>query len=553
MSKPERESAGLDDPYTRSSDFLLPPCGVWATLRQLGPGIILVGGIVGSGELIMTTRLGAIAGFGLLWFVLLSCFIKVVVQAELARHTISSGETFLTVFNKLPGPAVRRPVWLTLSWMSVVLVASTIALSVYVQLESVWKTWWIAAAFAGVVVVAAVLGGWIISRNFGHAHAGLSSGEVRSRRPRVNWFTWLWLASMLLIFVNSAAILGGAGQAVEMALPDWFGENGSAVWAIILAVVAASLLLSGTYSVLEKTLIVMVVTFTLLTVVCTVLLQWTGYAVTWADVRHGLSMSIPHPMSTTLGLTALGMFAGTGVAFGEMWIYTYWCVEKGYARNVGDTLAGPQWAHRARGWIGVMYADVLVTMMIYTVTTVCFYVLGCAILHTGNIDPEGPQTISVLSTAYSGSLGNWAATLFVVGAFFVLFTTVLAGVAGTSRLMADALAVIGIIDSSDYHARLRFIRVFVVVSLAMSCIAYWLFQDPPAMLAVTSALIGALMYPILGLGVLYLRHCRVDRRIVPGRLATVWLWICGISLALISPGGVLLALAIENGWILIGK
>lgn len=48
-----------------------PPASWGATLRHLGPGIILVGAIVGSGELIMTTKLGAEAGFVLLWFVIL--------------------------------------------------------------------------------------------------------------------------------------------------------------------------------------------------------------------------------------------------------------------------------------------------------------------------------------------------------------------------------------------------------------------------------------------------------------------------------------------------
>jgi hypothetical protein len=83
------ESVGAD-PYVRSADqFQEPPTSLRATLRHLGPGIILVGAIVGSGEFIMTTKLGAEAGFVLLWFVLLSCIVKVIVQAELARFTIS--------------------------------------------------------------------------------------------------------------------------------------------------------------------------------------------------------------------------------------------------------------------------------------------------------------------------------------------------------------------------------------------------------------------------------------------------------------------------------
>ena len=74
------------DLYARDAEtFLEPPRGLRSTLRYLGPGFILVGSIVGSGELIMTTKLGAQAGFALLWFVLISCVIKTVVQAELGR------------------------------------------------------------------------------------------------------------------------------------------------------------------------------------------------------------------------------------------------------------------------------------------------------------------------------------------------------------------------------------------------------------------------------------------------------------------------------------
>ena len=57
------------------------------------------------------------------------------------------------------------------------------------------------------------------------------------------------------------------------------------------------------------------------------------------------------------------------------------------------------------------------------------------------------------------------------------------------------------------------------------------------------------MYPALGLGVIYLRHKRLDPRIAPGRLTTAWLWFCGVGLAVISPGGVLLAVAIDAGWL----
>ena len=48
--------------------------------------MILAASIVGSGELIATTTLGAEVGFTALWIIVISCLIKPAVQAELGRH-----------------------------------------------------------------------------------------------------------------------------------------------------------------------------------------------------------------------------------------------------------------------------------------------------------------------------------------------------------------------------------------------------------------------------------------------------------------------------------
>ena len=535
----------VTDPYARNTDdYREPPRGFWATARHLGPGMILVGSIVGSGELILTTKLGAMAGFVLLWFVLLSCFVKAVVQAELTRHTIASGQTFLTVFNAMPGPAAPRPGWLTLPWMAVLVLASIVAVAAFVRLDPASQTTTAALLISACVGVVCVVAAWILRR----------TGE-ESRRPvrrKMNWFTWVWLAATLLIFVNSGAILGGVGQVVEMAFPGLLGEGGARYWSFLIAILSAALLLGGTYASMEKMFVILVAVFTGLTVACTVILQWTGYAVSWSQLASGLSLDVPNEITTALVLTALAMYAGTGVAFGEIWIYTYWCVEKGYARNTGRIQPGAAWAKRAKGWIRVMYTDVLVTMVVYTVSTVCFYLLGAAILYAKGLNPDGRETIVILSLMYTESFGDWAATLFLVGSFFVLLTTVMSGAAGHSRFLADSMAVIGLIDPADYGARLRFIRAFVVLSLVIYSIAYWLFENPPQMLLITSSLIAAVMFPVLGLGVLYLRHRKLDSRLVPGPLITGWLWVCAIVLAIVSPGGVLIALAIQAGWLSFG-
>ena len=547
MTNTEQPQSVLD-PYSRSEEtFREPPQKLGSVLKHLGPGMILLGAIVGSGELIMTTKLGAEAGFFMLWLVFVSCFGKFVVQAELTRHTISSGKTFLQVFCNLPGPRFQRPDWLSLEWLSIVVVLFFTGLGVYTLLGE-RRTALSELGIGGAVVVGALISATVIAANRRRGKPGLFRVETNNPAPTVNWFMCLWLITSLLFFINGGAILGGAGQALQLAFPDLLGASGSTKWAVISAMVCGAILISGRYSVLERISLGLVGTFTATTIACTILLQWTGFAVTPEDLVEGLSLTFPSPLATGVALTALAMYAGTGIAWGEMCSYTYFCVEKGYARFTGANVPGPEWSRRARGWIRVMYTDVLLALGIYTVGTVCFYLLGATILNRMEVNPEGPKTLATLSLVYTESLGSWAATLFVVGSFVVLFSTVLSGAAGFSRLIADTFGILGFYDPGDYPARLKMIRILVVVSLGLYSFSYSLFENPPLMLMISS-MIAVFMYPIQGLGALYLRYRDVDKRILPGQLITGWLWICGIAMALLSPGAALLALAISQGWV----
>ena len=49
-----------------------PPTKFRSILTKIGPGLIIAGSIVGSGELIATTSTGAEAGFTLLWLITVS-------------------------------------------------------------------------------------------------------------------------------------------------------------------------------------------------------------------------------------------------------------------------------------------------------------------------------------------------------------------------------------------------------------------------------------------------------------------------------------------------
>ena len=101
-----------------------PPRSFGATLRRLGPGMIIAGSIVGSGELIATTKVGAEAGFWLLWLILLGCVIKVFTQVEFGRHTIAWSETPLKALNGVPGPRWKVN-WIVWYWAVMTLLIIT--------------------------------------------------------------------------------------------------------------------------------------------------------------------------------------------------------------------------------------------------------------------------------------------------------------------------------------------------------------------------------------------------------------------------------------------
>lgn len=100
-----------------------PPRTFIQCLRHLGPSLILTAGIVGSGELIVTTTLGARLGLIALWLIILSCVLKVVIQEEIGRYTISSGETALEALNHIPGPRWKVS-WAVWAYVAMVLLIS---------------------------------------------------------------------------------------------------------------------------------------------------------------------------------------------------------------------------------------------------------------------------------------------------------------------------------------------------------------------------------------------------------------------------------------------
>jgi Mn2+/Fe2+ NRAMP family transporter len=104
------------DPYHLDPDAVREPPTTWkGSIRFFGPGLIVSASVVGAGELITATALGAEAGFVLLWLVVFSTLVKIAVQVEMARYSIVTGQGGMEGYAKVP-PRVGRVSWVFAMW-----------------------------------------------------------------------------------------------------------------------------------------------------------------------------------------------------------------------------------------------------------------------------------------------------------------------------------------------------------------------------------------------------------------------------------------------------
>jgi manganese transport protein len=419
------------------SALMQAPTSLRGLLRHLGPGFIITATIVGSGELIVTPKLGASVGFSLLWFIILGCALKVFVQIQLARTAVATGRTTLETLDTMPGP-----------------------------------------------------------------------------RLRVSWVLWLWLGMYLSLIFQVSGIVGGiAGVFAELGV-----GGGPRVWALPVGLSCALLLASGRYQTVERGATWMVALFTMSAVASVAVLQGTSYRMSGAELWSGLRFDLPD--SFTVAFAAFGVI---GVGASELIYYPYWCLEKGYARHVGQNDGSQAWATRARGWLGVMRVDAALSLVLYTSITVAFYLLGAAVLHRRGLDVTNADMIHVLSQMFRESMGEWTLVVFLVGAFFVLYSTYFGATAANARLATDALPLFGLASYRDASHRQQVLRWFSI-GISLTCAALYLIWSQPVTLVLIGATGQALMLPFLGIAAV-----RFSRQLDPRLRGPAWertgLWL----------------------------
>ena len=433
-----------------------PPQTFLGIMRSIGPGLILSASIVGSGELIGATTLGAQVGYDALWIILVSCLVKPIIQAEWGRFTIATGETGLESINRVPGP-----------------------------------------------------------------------------RLKVNWVVWLWAGMLLVVLMQVGAMMGGVSQVMHLLVPAIPVQ----AWLLVFLGISIVLLLGGGYERVEHLAMVKVGLFTLLTLLAAVVLIRMPEYFSWQDCLDGLKFNLPGAGVST----ALAVFGITGVGAAELFMYPYWCVEKGYARFAGRRDDTSEWVRRARGWVRVMHFDIVSSMFIYTIATVAFYLLGAGVLHGMGLVPSANDMVPVLSKIYTQTLGEWALWPFYAGAIVTLYGTVFAATAANSRLCADMCRLMGFFPAADYRRRLQYRNAFVILLVGIPALLFLSFASPVKMVVI-GGIAQAMMLPVLAIGTILLRHRHLPKRITPAGWVTVGLWIAAFVIICVTAYSVVLEL-----------
>jgi Mn2+/Fe2+ NRAMP family transporter len=496
--------------------IVAPPTKLLGILGRLGPGLIIAGSIVGSGELIATTKTGAQGGIALLWLIIIGCVIKVFVQIELGRYTITYGETTLAAINQVPGPRFKVN-WIVWFWLAMMIVG-------FGQLGGI-----VGGVGQAVAVAVPIRGDYLAAvqtpsqaeverylrwdddiRNNGQTELRkLSPGRQQTILRGQESFS-----NRLLEVLPDYGDFAGRVRAGEVLVDPVTWDD--KIWAALVTVLTAGLLYRGRYTLIQNLSTVLVVVFTFITVGNVVSLQLTDrWHISARALWSGLWFQLPEASEGINPLaTALATFGIIGVGASELIAYPYWCLEKGYAKFVGRRSSDPAWSARARGWLRVMHYDAFVSMLIYTTATLAFFLTGAAVLYTEGLDPDGMRMVSTLTRAYVPIFGQYARWLFLVGAIAVLYSTFLAATAGNARLWTDCLKLLGLVDRHNQRSHDRTVSAFSV-GLPLVCLAVFLTGINPVSAILLSGTMQALLLPMIGVAALYFRYTRTDARLRP--------------------------------------
>ena len=442
-------------------------------LKMVGPGIVLAGLAIGSGELIMWPWITSVVGAQLLWAAAIGIFLQLWVNIEIGRWTIATGESPFTGM------------------------ARVVKLTVYV--------------FVFVIFVGKFLPGW--ARETGIALRDLIFGPQHDSPP------WLWTA---IVFGLIAAILFGPKviyTAVERC-----------IMGLIVVIVAGLIYVVweiGSVEIFAAMWDGVISLFSFPHFPVDVLADD-------GSVRDQLTFNRFFGAVVFAGAGGLGNLyyayylreknIGMGALMPSLMSPAH--KHEVRERDTGYVYAETQENQRRfKDWFRYVVVDQTLFFWILGSFTMFLFIFGAlAVLHPIGLVPDRGSLVWDLASILEQSLGTFGRYLFLVVGMSALFSTQLGGIDGGSRIFADLL-----------HTNFKFGRwlrleqwylVLVIATMVIGVFSVWFFgrYDIAGLdFLFIAALIGGFVMAVYVPMILYMNLTRLPRSARPGWINIVFM------------------------------
>jgi Mn2+/Fe2+ NRAMP family transporter len=420
-----------DSPNNSDLTIKKAPVGL-AILAMVGPSFIWAAEYIGTGEVILATRTGAILGVTILWAIVIGIFLKFWIGMSGARYTVCTGEGMMDMFDRMPGP--RH--WAVLVVLVVQFVAGTFSIGAVVTAAGV---------FVSSLLPAEIFPEFIAARL-----PGLCAWAVTFFAVVVVWSGVFNILKMVMSFC---------------------------VLIIVVGVLYVAAHVFPAFSELLKSL-----SFSIPQVPAWAMSQGIA-ADPWKEILPLLGWGAGG-FASQVWYTYWVLGAGYGATAG-----------RGYGRPADVPALGRMTgatAQKIKGWCKVLYADATVATVIGIVVTSSFFIAGAGILRPEQVAPEGPQVAFTLSKLFSSKWGQVGGFLFILAGAAAIVSTQIGQLAGWPRLLADSFR----ICIPGFNRKLswkRQFRLFLLYFLCTNMIIVFTLGKEPVRLVRFSALLDGIV------------------------------------------------------------
>ena len=215
----------MSSPQSQSS-IKKAPVGI-GILLVIGPSLVWCSEYIGSGEVILATRTGAVLGSTILWAIVSGIFLKYWIGMSGARYTVATGEGMIDMISRVPGPR-NWGVWIILvaQFLTAALAIGSIASAAGVFVSNIFG-------------ISREAGGWMITI---FALAIAWKGEFKILKVIMSILVFIVIIGVLNVAIRVMPDMHGILEGFRMKVPEvpqWAVDKGvnKNAWSEILPLI----------------------------------------------------------------------------------------------------------------------------------------------------------------------------------------------------------------------------------------------------------------------------------------------------------------------------